>query len=72
MAYSVEHEHDTTEIVVLDDTGSDMDLNVLWHEGLVHFKQVNPDTDEVDLITITETMFKQLYKAYGKPEGFYR
>ena len=49
-----------------------MDLNVLWHEGLVHFKQVNPDTDEVDLITITETMFKQLYKAYGKPEGFYR
>ena len=72
MSYSVEFVDDEMEIVVLDDTGSDMDLNVLWHDGLVHFKQVNPDTDEVDLITVTETMFKQLYIAYGKPEGFYR
>ena len=49
-----------------------MDLNVLWHDGLVHFRQIHPETDAVDLITITETMFKELYKAYGKPEGFYR
>ena len=72
MSYSVEFVDDEMEIVVLDDTGSDMDLNVLWHDGLVHFRQIHPETDKVDLITITETMFKELYKAYGKPEGFYR
>ena len=69
--YTVEMDGEDTEVYVLDETGSDMDVHLIFTEGLVFIKQVDPQSDYADVITLTDTMFERIIHAYHSPEGVY-
>ena len=74
MPYTVEHEDDATEIIVMDGTASmegDSDLHVLCTSGgFVYLQQEGPG-GAMDMLVITDKMFAELVEAYNKAEGFY-
>ena len=71
MAYSVEHDGPETEVVILDPTGDDMDVTVIFTGDQVYITQLNVNTGENDLIMLTASMFDELIKSYDSPEGFH-
>ena len=71
IVYTVEFEHDTFEVVVLDDTGYEDDLKVeIMTEG-VFISQYNSILNEESNIRITHEQWDEMLEAMNSPEGAY-
>ena len=69
--YTVEFEHDTFEIVVLDDKGIEDDLRVeIMTEG-VFISQWNSIINEESSIRLTHEQWDEMLEALQSPEGSY-
>tara|TARA_B100000683_G_C12138836_1_gene410857 strand:- start:255 stop:494 length:240 start_codon:yes stop_codon:yes gene_type:complete len=71
LMYTVEYEHDTFEIVVLDDSGYEDDLRVEIESDAVFISQFNSVLNEEMSIRITPQMWDELLSAVKSPEGAY-
>lgn len=69
--YTVEYEHDTFEIIVLDDSGYEDDLRVEIESDAVFISQFNSVLNEEMSIRITPQMWDELLSAVKSPEGAY-
>ncbi len=69
--YTVEYEHDTFEIVVLDDQGREDDLRVEIESGSVFISQFNSVLNEEMSIRITPEQWDEMLEALQSPEGAY-
>ena len=67
--YTVEYEHDTIEIVVLDDAGYEGDLKVELEDEGVFISQWNDVLNEEANIRISHKMWEELLSAVNSPEG---
>ena len=69
--YTVEFEHDTFEIQVLDDPGYEDDLRVEIESDHVFISQFNSVLNEEMSIRITPQMWDEMLSAVNSPEGAY-
>ena len=69
--YTVEFEHDTFEIQVLDDLGYEDDLRVEIESDHVFISQFNSVLNEEMSIRITPQMWDEMLSAVNSPEGAY-
>ncbi len=69
--YTVEFEHDTFEIVVLDDQGREDDLRVEIESDSVFISQFNSVLNEEMSIRITPEQWDEMLEALQSPEGSY-
>ena len=69
--YTVEFEHDTFEIVVLCDQGTDDDLKIEIESDAVFISQWNSVLNEEQNIRISPQMWDELLSAVKSPEGAY-
>ena len=69
--YTVEYEHDTFEIVVLDDKGREDDLRVEIESDAVFISQFNSIINEEMSIRITPEQWDEMLEALQSPEGSY-
>ena len=69
--YTVEYEHDTFEIVVLDDQGREDDLRVEIESDAVFISQFNSIINEEMSIRITPEQWDEMLEALQSPEGAY-
>lgn len=73
--FTIEHEFDAT-VVTLIDEGDGLplmgDLVISAFEDCVTLEQTDPDTDEVQRITLSMTQIADLAAALNLPEGSYR
>ena len=69
--YTVEFEHDTFEIVVLDDKGREDDLRVEIESDAVFISQFNSIINEEMSIRITPEQWDEMLEALQSPEGSY-
>ena len=76
MPFTIEEKPWTTEIVIMDDSGDDLDLGVIIenageYEGYVSMRQFNQDIEGYDVVTMSPRMFKDLMKSFDSTEGFH-
>ncbi|MCB6178337.1 hypothetical protein LHP98_09360 [Rhodobacter sp. Har01] len=73
--FTIEHEFDAT-VVTLIDEGDGLplmgDVVISGFEDCVTVEQTDPDTDEVQRITLSMTQIADLAAALNLPEGSYR
>jgi len=67
--YTVEFEHDTFEIVVLDDQGREDDLRVEIQTDAVFISQFNSVLNQEQNIRITTEQWDEMLEALNSPEG---
>ena len=67
--YTVEYEHDTIEIVILDDKGYDDDLRIEVEDTGVYISQWNSILNEEFNIRISNKQWLELIAAINSPEG---
>ena len=76
MPFTIEEKPWTTEIVIMDDSGDDLDLGVIIenageYEGYVSMRQFNQDIEGYDVVTMSPRMFEDLIKSFDSTEGFH-
>ncbi len=73
--FTIEHEFDSTVITLVDE-GADLplldDVVINAFEDCVTIEQVDPRTDEVLRITLSNGQLRDLAAALNLPEGSYR
>tara|TARA_B100000963_G_scaffold341342_1_gene340907 strand:+ start:90 stop:323 length:234 start_codon:yes stop_codon:yes gene_type:complete len=69
--YTVEFEHDTFEVVVLDDQGREDDLRVEIESDAVYISQFNSVLNQEQNIRITPEQWDEMLEALRSPEGSY-
>lgn len=72
--FTIEHDFDATVITLVDE-GSQMlqeDVTILAFEDCVTIEQLDPRTDEVLKITLSNAQLRELAAALNLPEGSYR
>ena len=67
--YTVEYEHDTIEIVILDDKGYEDDLRIEVEDTGVYISQWNSVLNEEFNIRISNKQWLELIAAINSPEG---
>ncbi len=67
--YTVEYEHGTIEIVILDDAGYEDDLKIEIEDEGVYISQWNSTLNEETNIRISPKMWEELMSAINSPEG---
>ena len=67
--FTVEYEHDTIEIVILDDKGYDDDLRIEVEDTGVYISQWNSILNEEFNIRISNKQWLELIAAINSPEG---
>ena len=67
--FTVEYEHDTIEIVILDDKGYDDDLRIEIEDNGVYISQWNSTLNEDTNIRISNKQWLELIAAINSPEG---
>tara|TARA_X000001036_G_scaffold433340_1_gene470782 strand:- start:131 stop:373 length:243 start_codon:yes stop_codon:yes gene_type:complete len=67
--YTVEYEHDTIEIVILDDRGYESDLKIELEDEGVFISQWNDVLNEEANIRISHKQWEELLLAMNSPEG---
>ena len=67
--YTVEYEHDTIEIVILDDKGYEDDLKIEVEDEGVYISQWNSVLNEEFNIRISNKQWLELIAAINSPEG---
>ena len=76
MPFTIEENQWTTDIVIMDDSGDDVDLTIIIenagdYEGYVSIRQFNQDINGYDVVTMSPGMFKDLIKSFNSSEGFH-
>ena len=69
--FTVEFEHDTIVVIVLDDTGTEEDLCIELTNVGVFISQWNDILKEESNIRITHEQWDELLEALDSPEGAY-
>ena len=67
--YTVEYEHETIEIVILDDKGYEDDLRIEVEDTGVYISQWNSTLNEETNIRISNKQWMELIAAINSPEG---
>jgi len=67
--YTVEYEHGTIEIVILDDAGYEDDLKIEIEDEGVFISQWSSILNEETNIRISNKMWAELIAAINSPEG---
>ena len=67
--YTVEYEHETIEIVILDDKGYEDDLRIEIEDTGVYISQWNSILNEETNIRISNKQWMELIAAINSPEG---
>ena len=67
--FTVEYEHDTIEIVILDDKGYEDDLRIEVEDEGVYISQWNSILNEEFNIRISNKQWLELIAAINSPEG---
>ena len=69
---TINHDMDSTDIVVLDPEGSYEDVIVHMFDDIVYIKQYDEDTDRPNIITMSPIQYLLFMKSYELPEGAYQ
>ena len=67
--FTVEYEHETIEIVILDDKGYEDDLKIEVEDTGVYISQWNSILNEETNIRISNKQWMELIAAINSPEG---
>ena len=67
--FTVEYEHDTIEIVILDDKGYEDDLRIEVEDTGVYISQWNSVLNEESSLRISNKQWLELIAAINSPEG---
>ena len=74
LMFTIEHEFDATVIVVIDESPGHKqeDVTINAFEECVTVEQLDPRTDQVQKITLSQAQLRDLAAALNLPEGVYR
>ena len=72
--FTIEHDFDATIVTLVDDAAPHRqeDVTITAFEDCVTIEQLDPRTDEVQLITLSLAQVADLTAALNLPEGVYR
>lgn len=72
--FTIEHDFDATVITLVDEGSEALqeDVTILAFEDCVTIEQLDPRTDEVLKITLSNAQLRELAAALNLPEGSYR
>lgn len=72
--FTIEHEFDATVITLVDEGSSHLleDVTINAFDDCVTLEQLDPMTERVQKITLSQSMLKELAAALNLPEGVYR
>jgi hypothetical protein len=72
--FTIEHDFDATVITLVDEGAVTLqeDVTILAFEDCVTVEQLDPRTDEVMKITLSNAQVRELAAALNLPEGSYR
>lgn len=72
--FTIEHDFDATVITLVDEGGPHLqeDIIVQAFEDCVTVEQLDPRTDRVQRITLSQAQLRDLGAALNLPEGVYR
>jgi hypothetical protein len=72
--FTIEHDFDATVITLVDEGAATLqeDVTILAFEDCVTVEQLDPRTDEVMKITLSNAQVRELAAALNLPEGSYR
>lgn len=72
--FTIEHEFDSTVVTLVDEGKGFLQEDVTIHafEDCVTIEQLDPRTDRVQRITLSQIQLKELAAALDLPEGIYR
>ena len=72
--FTIEHDFDATVITLVDEGSTHLqeDVTILSFEDCVTVEQLDPRTDEVMKITLSQAQVRELAAALNLPEGIYR
>ena len=72
--FTIEHDFDATVVTLVDDPAihRQEDVTITAFEDCVTIEQLDPRTDEVQLITLSLAQVADLMAALNLPEGVYR
>jgi len=72
--FTIEHDFDATVITLVDEGSAHLqeDVVILSFEDCVTIEQLDPRTDEVLKITLSQAQVRELAAALNLPEGIYR
>lgn len=72
--FTIEHEFDATVITLVDEGGPYLveDVTINAFDDCVTLEQLDPQTEEVQQITLSLTQLRDLAAALDLPEGIYR
>jgi hypothetical protein len=73
--FTIEHDFDATIITLVDEGGESPlqeDVTIMAFEDCVTIEQVDPRSDEVLKITLSNAQVRELAAALDLPEGSYR
>lgn len=72
--FTIEHDFDATVITLVDEGRPHLeeDITIQVFEDCVTVEQLDPRTDTVQKITLSQAMLRDLGAAMNLPEGIYR
>jgi hypothetical protein len=72
--FTIEHDFDATVITLVDEGSVHLqeDVVILSFEDCVTIEQLDPRSDEVVKITLSQAQVRELAAALNLPEGVYR
>lgn len=72
--FTIEHEFDSTIVTLVDDEAvhRQEDITITAFEDCITIEQLDPRTDEVQLITFSLAQAADLSAALNLPEGIYK
>lgn len=71
--FTIEHDFDATTITLVDEGGPHLqeDITVQAFEDCIAVEQLDPRTDSLQRITISQSQLRDLAAALDLPEGIY-
>jgi len=72
--FTIEHEFDATVVTLVDEGAAPLqeDLTISAFAECVTLEQLDPRTDKVQKITLSQSQLRDLAAALDLPEGVYR
>lgn len=72
--FTIEHEFDATVVTLVDEGAAPLqeDLTISAFAECVTLEQLDPRTDSVQKITLSQSQLRDLAAALDLPEGVYR
>ena len=72
--FSIEHEFDATVVTLVDEGDAPLkeDVTINMFDDCVTIEQLDPRTDRIQLITLSNDQLRDLAAALNLPEGVYQ